>query len=153
MNTLTSGLLVAVGLLFGGVDTVASQALSDPGDPAERRAATASASEFLQLLDKGKIAETWPRTGKYIRSNLAQAAWVTSLRAMRLPAGALKSRTVITAVFAKRLDGAPDGHYFVVFFDSRFARANVEEKVIVNLEGKQWRVEGYFLEKTVELKP
>lgn len=136
-------------LLVFGLACVSSsssgQTVSDPGVPDENRASIAIATKFLQLIDKGQVSETWPLTGPLMRGMVTQADWIATLKSMRLTAGKLKSRKLNMAAFTAVIDGAPDGHYYVVFFTSTFERATVEEKVILNLSKGEWDVEGYFM--------
>ena len=128
------------------------QTVSDPGDPAERSAAIAAASQFVQLVDQGNRNETWPLTGQYLHDNTTQADWETTVGTMRSAVGNLKNRTLVGAAFTKSINGAPDGHYFFIFYKSQFDRATIEEKVVLNLEGGKWLVAGYFLSDKTSVK-
>ena len=139
MLVLITALLAAAG--------AGAQQLSDPGDPAENAAASKVATRFLQQVDAGKVAGTWALTGPYLHGLTDSAGWTKLHTDLRASSGALKSRKLEGAVFAKELEGAPKGHYFVVFFTSRFANFTAEEKVALNLVGKVWRIEGYYLTK------
>ncbi|MFA6984804.1 MAG: DUF4019 domain-containing protein [Arenimonas sp.] len=144
MKTLMSRLLLVFGLACVSFSSPA-QTVSDPGDPGENRSSIALATKFLQLIDKGQKSETWPLTGPLLQGMVTRTSWIAGLESMRLPLGKLKARTVDAAAFTAVIDGAPDGHYYVVFFTSQFERAKVEEKVILNLSKGEWDVEGYFI--------
>jgi len=144
MKKLMSRLLLVFGLACVSFSSLA-QSVSDPGDPGENRASIALATKFLQLIDKGQVSETWPLTGPLMRGMVTQANWIATLKSMRLSVGKLKSRKLNMAAFTPAIDGAPDGHYYVVFFTSTFERNTVEEKVILNLSKGEWDVEGYFM--------
>lgn len=144
MNNFFARFVLLLGLACVSVSAPA-QVVSDPGDPEESRATIAIATKFLQILDKGKVSETWAMTGPILKSMVKPADWTTTLTSMRLTVGTLKRRDLQSAAFTKVIDGAPDGHYFVVFFKSQFSHETVEEKVILNLADGEWDVEGYFI--------
>jgi hypothetical protein len=144
MKTLISRLLLVFGLACASFASLA-QSVSEPGDPRENRASIAHAMKFVQLIDKGKVSETWPLTGPILHGMTKQADWTATLKSMRLTVGKLKSRKLVMAGFTKVIDGAPDGHYYVVFFASTFDHEPMEEKVILNLQKGKWAVEGYFI--------
>lgn len=142
MKSFTSRLLLVLGLACFGANASAQQ-LTEEGDPAESARTTALATRFVQLVDQGKSAETWASAGPILRSMTNEADWATTLKTMR-PAP-LKKRELNAARFTKLIDGAPAGHYFVIFFVTTFGSGKYEEKVIYSrLKGK-WVVEGYFL--------
>ena len=62
---------------------------------------------------------------------------------MRAPMGRLKTRALLVAAFMTELETAPIGRYFVLFYNSKFERETIQEKVVVSLEGGAWRVEGF----------
>lgn len=151
MKRFMLAMLVLVPALFAASGANAQQ-LSDPGDPVESAAASKVATRFLQQVDAGKVAGTWVLTGPYLHGLTDSAGWTKLHTDLRASSGPLKSRKFEGAVFAKELDGAPKGHYFVVFFTSRFANFTAEEKVALNLVGKAWRIEGYYLTKEPDSK-
>lgn len=142
MKALAARLLLGLACFASGA---LAQVVSDPGDPAESATTTALATRFVELVDEGKTAETWTSTGPILRSMTTQAEWEAVLKTMRQASAPLKGRALNAARFTKVIDGAPDGHYFVIFFDSTFGSEKFEEKVIYSWAGGKWRVEGYFI--------
>lgn len=110
---------------------------------AEKEVATEVASRFLDLIDGGQYGSTWDMTGAHMRRLTARPIWAATLSGIRGGAGAIKSRRLAEALFTRTLRDSPPGHYYVVSFDSRFESRAMREKVLLNLEQGQWRVEGY----------
>lgn len=125
--------------------TSASAGARVGGDAGERAAAIEVATRFLDQLDGGQYGSTWELTGAHMRRLTARPMWAATLSAMRGGTGALKSRKLEGASFARTLPGSPPGHYFVIRFDSRFERLAAEEKIVLNLERGQWRIEGFAM--------
>ena len=142
MKTFASRLLLLLGLVCFAADA-RSQALTEAGDPAEAATTTALATRFVKLVDQGKSAETWASTGPILHTMTNPVEWAATLKAMR--AAPLKKRALFAARFTKVIDGAPNGHYFVIFFASTFGKQKYEEKVIYSKVKGKWKVEGYFL--------
>ena len=123
----------------------AEQVLSDPGDPAESKAARTFALGFLQQVDAGKVGATWSYAGDYLRGVLTRAEWEQGVVDARASVGALHSRDLLGAAFTPKIEGEAEGHFFVVFYVSRFGDAWFQEKVVVNLKGSAWKLEGYYI--------
>lgn len=144
MKAIASRLLLVLGFACFAAG-VQGQAISDPGDPVESATTTALANKFVKLVDQGKTAETWALTGPILRGMSTQPEWEAALKSMRKADAPLKARELTAALFTKVIEGAPDGHYFVVFFASTFGDSKYEEKVIYSLAKGQWKIEGYFI--------
>lgn len=144
MKAFASRLLLVLGLACFAASSHA-QIVTDPGDPAESATTSALATKFVALVDLGKTAETWADAGPILRSMTTQAEWEAVLKSMRKDFAPLKARELNSARFTKVIDGAPDGHYFVIFFNSTFGSEKFEEKVIYSRVKGEWKVEGYFI--------
>ncbi len=152
MRALRSGARVAGALLlatllsacewprFGGDDIP-----PDPGPPALREQAVAFAEGFLAQVDAGAIDETWASVARHLQERAGRPAWNETLRSMRRDLGPFEVRELRRYGYAEALEDAPPGVYFVLDFDSRFARRVLAERVVCSLENAEaWRVAGYF---------
>ena len=72
-----------------------------------QRAATA----WLALTDGGKYAESWDSSAALFKAAITKPDWEKALKSARSPLGALKSRKLKSATFARSLPGAPAGEY------------------------------------------
>jgi hypothetical protein len=147
-NRAMKRLLLALALVSGfALPVVAPQAAEaklEAGDPAENKAVRVVAMQFLQEIDNNRVGNTWPMVGNYLRGILTRAEWekgIVDARASRDPA----SRDLIGAFFTRELDDSRDGHFFIVAYVSRFGANWYQERVILSLQGTQWKVEGYWM--------
>ena len=96
----------------------------------------------------------YAHTGELLRKTLSQAQFKTMMLGLRSTTGAIQSRTRIGGGFSPTLeDGVPPGRYCVLFFKTKFDNSTMQEKVVLALEGGQWRVVGYWLSKDFYFKP
>ena len=109
--------------------------------------AKAAAGYWLELTDAGNYAESWNRAAGLFQGAVTKTAWDEAVKPVRAPLGAVKARTLKSAVFTKSLPGAPDGEYVVVQYDTRFEhKASVVETVVPMREKSgEWKVSGYFI--------
>ena len=106
-----------------------------------------AAAAWLALADGGKYAESWDAAAALFKAAMAKPDWERALKAARSPLGALKSRTLKSATFARTLPGAPDGEYVVVQFDTQFTNKAAAVETITPMREKDgsWRVSGYYI--------
>jgi hypothetical protein len=109
--------------------------------------AEAAAQTWLGLVDAGDFAKSWDTSSRYFRNSVPQSQWASQVSAVRGPLGAVKSRRIASAKFARSLPGAPDGEYVVITFSTSFEhKAEATETVTpVKDPDGQWRVSGYFV--------
>jgi hypothetical protein len=122
-------------------------AASQPDDrdlPAEN-AAIASATEWLTLVDEGRLAESWETAAPFLRDRIPRQSWLESGNAMRAALGNRLLRKQFAVMETDTVGSAPVGSYVVLEYRSRFAqRPDAFESVTTMLcdDGK-WRVAGY----------
>jgi Protein of unknown function (DUF4019) len=109
--------------------------------------AQVSAKAWLALTDGGKYAESWNGASTLFKTAITKADWEKAIRATRAPLGALKSRTLKSATFARTLPGAPDGEYVVIQYETAFEnKASAVETVTPMLDKDgSWRISGYYI--------
>ena len=110
-------------------------------------AARDSVDAWLQLIDGGQFSESLENASRVLRNAVSDENWNQSLRGSRSPLGAVQSRKLLGAKFAKDLPGAPPGDYVVFGFASVFQEHdNVIETVTAKKNNNGvWRVAGYFI--------
>ncbi len=131
---------VLVALLLGPILAYAAESDAVPK-------AQASAKAWLAMTDSGKYAESWNGASTLFKTAITKADWEKAVRAVRSPLGALKSRTLKSATFARTLPGAPDGEYVVIQFETAFEnKASALETITPMLDKDgSWRVSGYYI--------
>jgi DNA-binding CsgD family transcriptional regulator len=97
------------------------------------------ARSWLALLDEGRWDDSYQATGSSFRKLNSLAVWTQTSEKVRVPLGAMQSRTLIRQ---ENLPAPPYG-YEVVKFRTRFAnKADAVETVTLDHEDGQWRVVG-----------
>jgi len=118
------------------------------GDAQDIELASALATRFLEQLDAGEARESWPALASPLRASAPESSWPDQIARMRAPLGGPISRQLASALFTETLEGAPNGQYFVVEFESQFADAACGERVVAMFEQGAWRIAGYVIRNT-----
>ena len=110
-------------------------------------AARDSVDTWLELIDAGQFSESLESASPILRNAITDENWNQSLRGSRSPLGAVQSRELLGAKFAKDVPGAPPGYYVVFGFASVFqGHDNIIETVTAKkADDGVWRVAGYFI--------
>ncbi len=105
------------------------------------------ALEWVMLVDSGAFDQSWMEASSLFKGAVTQAQWRTLIPTVRKPLGPVISRSLQSMTPHTQLPGAPDGHYRVLQFETRFAQKQsaVETIVLMLEESRGWRVSGYFI--------
>lgn len=106
-----------------------------------------AAKQWLLLVDSGGFAASWDQAAAAFQAAVSKPSWEGAIRAARTPLGAVKSRTLKSAVFTQSLPGAPDGEYVVIQYDTQFENKAHAVETVTPMREKNgsWRVSGYFV--------
>jgi len=108
--------------------------------------ARAEAVSWLELVDDGKYDESWDRAASLFRSKVSRQQWRNAVISARGPFGKLLSRNLMSATYATRLPGAPDGEYVVLVFEASYENADSAVETVTPMkDAGQWRVSGYYI--------
>lgn len=112
-----------------------------------RVAAEASARDWLAFVDGGHYSVAWDEASFLLTTGLSRAAWETQLAEVRSPLGAVRSRTLRSAVDSPQLPFTFGGICIVITYDTVFEhKAAAVETVITALQADgSWPVSGYFV--------
>ena len=141
-------LLLALSLLLGvAAPLVAPRAqnLSDEGNPAENQASRPAALAYLKVLDDGRYTASYDLAGENLRATFTRKEWSDMVGAARKSVGALESRELVGVRHALTLDDGPPGNYYIAFYHTRYGGKDWQERVVMVLKGKAYRVEGYYI--------
>ena len=119
---------------------------SPSADERAEKAALASSTKWLTIVDKGDYSKSWERTAVIFRGMVTKAEWETKLNTFRKPLGKVSERNIRSKQYTKTLPDAPEGEYFVIQYETIFTNKQaVTETVTCVLEkdGK-WKVAGYY---------
>jgi hypothetical protein len=115
-------------------------------DAAAVEQAKEAASRWLSAADKGDGSATWDQAAGPFQAAVSKATWSDALAKVHEPLGAMKSRELTSANYARSLPGAPAGEYVVIQYATRFERANVVETVTpMRDKDGSWKVSGYYV--------
>ena len=95
--------------------------LDAQSDEQAEAAAQAAAIKWLALVDTGQFAASWATAAMLFRTSVPQERWQAQIARAREPLGALQSRKLQSATFARALPGAPDGTYVVLSSPQRLS--------------------------------
>lgn len=102
-----------------------------------------AARQWLGLIDQGRWEDSYNGTGAAFRKLNTLQTWTAVSQKVRLPLGALVSRTLLSQ---QSLPAPPNG-YEVIKFRARYAnKAEVVETVTLEREDGRWSVVGVMVE-------
>jgi hypothetical protein len=130
-------------VLVAGVSAQAAiQAQQTP-----EKAAQQAAESWLSLVDSTKYEESWEEAASVFKAAISKEDWKAAVQSARDPLGKNKSRKLIEAKYTKSLEGAPDGEYVVIQYESSFEKQKSVTETIVPMLDKdgKWLVSGYFI--------
>jgi hypothetical protein len=141
MNKTLAVLLASAVMLSG-----AARAQEASTEAAATAAATESATRWLVLADAGKWSDTWEQMAPAAQSMVTKDAWTAAAAPVRDPLGAVKARSLQSAVFTHSPPGAPAGDYIVIRYDTEFANKGKAVETVVPMRTPDgWKVSGYFI--------
>lgn len=133
-------------VLLAAAPALAQTALSAGPSTAMTPAPDDRAKQWLTLVDDRNYSEAYRQMGAVARDRVASEAWAKTVDGVRIPLGAMSSRTLKDVKMTKTLPGMRDGQYAVIRYDSVFAhKAIAVESVTLVSENGAWSVAGYFI--------
>ncbi|MFZ4748667.1 MAG: DUF4019 domain-containing protein [Sphingomonas sp.] len=125
---------------------VLSPVVPQDATPSAALAATPAVQSAQQWLERGDAADwrgSWAATGASFRKVNSLALWTSVSEKVRVPLGAVVSRTLISA---EEVPTPPEGN-FVVKFRTRFAnKADAVETIALTREDGTWKVVGCYID-------
>ncbi len=131
---------VIAALVAGGVARVGAA-------QAPEKAAEASATTWLAVVDGGKYGESWDEAAALFKQAMTRSGWEAALEKVRRPLGRVVTRKLRGAKFMTEVPGAPAGEYVVLVFDTSFEHAAAATETVTPMKDKggAWRVSGYYI--------
>ena len=109
------------------------------------REAMTAAKAWLMLVDAGEYRQSWLTANKTLKEQSANEEWENYLKAIHEPFGKVISRKVTRSRTVSQIQGMPDGEYFQVQFEVKFANQTGMERMTVAKESGRWKVAGYMM--------
>ena len=98
-----------------------------------------AAKQFLALVDQSRWDDSYRATGAAFRKLNTEQVWATTSEKVRVPLGAVASRTFVSE---EELPAPPAGYEVVKFRTDYVNKAGAVETVSLEREGGVWRVVG-----------
>jgi hypothetical protein len=113
----------------------------------EKSQAIDAVQPWLALVDRGQYSQSWETAAEFLKTAVERRDFVKSLAEARKPLGEVKSRELLSKLYATSLPGAPKGQYVVVRYKTSFAnKPSAVETITPMLEkDKKWRISGYYV--------
>ena len=110
-------------------------------------ASNAAALEFLQMVDSGRVDNSWQISAEYLRNSIPLTDWKAKLTKMRADYGPIAERKRTAASFTAPADDLPDSEVIILTFDSKFEKQRdaTETVTLLLVPDSGWRVVGYFI--------
>lgn len=105
---------------------------------------TSSAWQWLELLDKGKYADSYAEGSAIFRSRISERSWESKVQIFRDAIGTIVWRDVLDVSSVADPPLLPNGQYAVVHYKSKFSdKKEYQESVTLVMENGLWRVATY----------
>jgi hypothetical protein len=129
---------------------VEGKAAADDSRHAEAEsAALAAIGPWLALVDRGDYSQSWQAAASVLRGNYERRDFIQSLNETRKPLGPVKSRELVSKVYAASLSvpGAPKGLVVTAQYKTSFAAKPAATETIMSMpdKDKKWRVWAYYV--------
>jgi Protein of unknown function (DUF4019) len=109
--------------------------------------AQAASQAWLTLTDSGAYSASWEIAAGLFQEAVPKSGWASQIQSVRSPLGAVKSRVIKSAKFARVLPGAPTGEYVVIQYETQFEQMDNAVETVTPLREKDgsWKVSGYYI--------
>ncbi|HEX5759113.1 MAG TPA: DUF4019 domain-containing protein [Thermoanaerobaculia bacterium] len=116
---------------------------------AEEAATTAATTWLQSYIDTPRYADAYSWAATDFRVKVEQAAFVDAMERFRRPLGSFISRSLVSRVYKTTLEGAPDGEYVVIEFQTRLS-AKAAAKEVITMQKEWWNGRWWPLGYTIE---
>ena len=108
-------------------------------------AAAAESDRWLDLIDRGRYADSWVAAAAVLQEGIPEKQWTSDLAARQPKVGRTIMRERKSESYSKTLRGAPTGDYVVVTYLTKFEKIPLAEETVAVAKDAigQWRVAGY----------
>ena len=110
--------------------------------------ASAAADAWLEQIDAGDYAASWRASSSLFRQMVTEEQWTDAHGKVITVLGSALERELRGTEHRTAVPGAPDGHYVLLTYDTRFEhKQEAVETVVTMLDTDgEWRVGGYFVQ-------
>lgn len=111
------------------------------------KSAEAAGAKWLQMVDNGQYEASWDAASELFKKAVSKENWKATIENVRKSTGAVKSRKVKASQYIVNPDGAPEGEYVMIQYDSSFEGIETAVETLTPMKDKDgvWRVSGYYV--------
>ena len=122
-------------------------AQTPPDTVAAIKAADEATRNWLAIVDKGQVEQSWEEAALAFQMAVTKIKWVESLRSARGAFESFADRQQIMARYTTDLPNAPKGEYVVFQYRTTVAGGHqvIETVIPMRDTSRGWRVSGYFV--------
>ena len=103
-----------------------------------------AAVDWLAIVDSGNYEKASNDRPPRILAGSDKDSFLRFMKGRRAPLGKPIGREFQRVTYTKKLVGAPDGNYGIMYFKTKFEhKPGSEERVTVTAETGRWQVSGY----------
>jgi hypothetical protein len=132
-------------LSLGAIAASGQQPAPEASREAQESEARSASDSWLALLDSAKYDDCWSQASDGLKAMAKKVDFVASLQTARKRVGKLLQRKLKASRYTTKLQGAPEGKYVIVRYDSSFESLASATEIVVPMLDKdgKWRVSGY----------
>lgn len=129
------------------------QARAGEGTASDQAAVKDASAIILAQIDAGNWTTAWENSASTLKQSTTRTALELAVNGSRAAFGSPGARRITGYTFTESIEGAPPGQYGIAFFTTDFSRASgVEEQVVLRKESNEWKLAGYWAEKSAKLQ-
>ena len=130
------------------LETRGQQTSPEVGAEVQEKAAQQASEAWLAMFDAGKYDDSWNQASDGLKVLTKKEDFTASLQAARSRVGKVLTRKLKASKYTAKLQGAPEGKYVVVRFESSFEKLPTAIETVIPMLDKdgKWRVSGYHVD-------
>ena len=130
------------------LETRGQQTSPEIGAEVQEKAAQQASEAWLAIFDAGKYDDSWNQASDGLKGLTKKEDFIASLQAARSRVGKVLTRKLKASKYTAKLQGAPEGKYVVVRFESSFEKLPSAIETVIPMLDKdgKWRVSGYHVD-------
>lgn len=116
-------------------------------DKNQTEATTAAATEFLQMVDAGRYADSWHIADPFLQKKIPLPDWKAKLKKIHETFGPVIERSLDAVNFTAPAKELPESKFIMLEYETRFKLKEMNEVITLVLgKDNRWRVVGYFIQ-------
>jgi len=107
-----------------------------------------SAKNWLEMIDNKDYAQSYDQAASFFKANINKGDWVQTCGSLRDMLGKAEYRKLISSRRESKMQGAPDGEYVILIYETDFKKKNNAQEIVVPMLDKdgKWRISGYHVD-------